>query len=40
VGFLYRYAHILTETSSGNRSLPGDRGLFFAQHGLCYKLYR
>jgi len=39
-GFLYRYAHILTETSSGNRSLPGDRGLFFAQHGLCYKLYR
>ncbi|XP_017013026.2 actin-histidine N-methyltransferase [Drosophila takahashii] len=39
-GFLYRYAHILTERSRGLRSLPGDRGLFFTQHGLCYKLYR
>ncbi|EDV47427.1 histone-lysine N-methyltransferase setd3 [Drosophila erecta] len=38
--FLYRYAHTLTEPSDGNRSHPGERGLFFTQHGLCYKLYR
>nr|NP_727144.1 SET domain containing 3 [Drosophila melanogaster]Q9W3U1.2 RecName: Full=Actin-histidine N-methyltransferase; AltName: Full=Protein-L-histidine N-tele-methyltransferase; AltName: Full=SET domain-containing protein 3 homolog [Drosophila melanogaster]AAF46222.2 SET domain containing 3 [Drosophila melanogaster]AAO39485.1 RE55639p [Drosophila melanogaster]ACL91415.1 CG32732-PA [synthetic construct] len=38
--FLYKYAHTMTEPSTGNRSHPGERGLFFTQHGLCYKLYR
>ncbi|XP_039498342.1 actin-histidine N-methyltransferase [Drosophila santomea] len=38
--FLYRYAHTLAESSTGNRSHPGERGLFFTQRGLCYKLYR
>ncbi|XP_017064776.1 actin-histidine N-methyltransferase [Drosophila eugracilis] len=38
--FLYRYAHILTDASKGKTNQPGEKGLFFTQRGLCYKLYR